>query len=254
MRTVSEATGMSVAERPAGMRELPAGFSFHGLIPAGGRGERFGGRMAKQFVQVAGRPVVAHAVDRLLDAGAVSVVVALPEDAPEAVSRALTKDSRVTLVEGGATRQASVAAALGASPATASDLVAVHDGARPATTMDDLAAVLLSASEVGAAVLGRALADTLKKTSAGRILGTLDRSGLFRAETPQVFRRELLDRAFEAARRDRFLGTDESSLVERLAAVEIAAVEARHPNPKLTLAADLRDIEPLLQLLAETRG
>lgn len=253
MRTVGEATGMSVAERPAGTRELPAGFAFHGLIPAGGRGERFGGSMAKQFVEVAGRPVVAHAVDRLLDAGAASVVVALPEDAPETVCRALTKDARVTLVGGGATRQASVAAALAASPATASELVAVHDGARPATAVDDLAAVLLSASELGAAVLGRALADTLKRTSAGRILATLDRAGLFRAETPQVFRREVLDRAFEAARRDRFLGTDESSLVERLAAVEIAAVEARHPNPKLTLVEDLRDIEPLLHLMAEAR-
>jgi len=235
------------------MSEVPVGFSFHGVIPAGGRGERFGGDTPKQFLAIGGRPVVAHAVARLLAAGAVSVVVALPEDAPEAVRRALAGDPRVRVVDGGATRQASVAAALSASSARPEDLVAVHDGARPATAPDDLASVLRVAREFGAAILGRAVSDTLKATESGRVLGTVDRSGLFRAETPQVFRRDILERAFEAARRDRFLGTDESSLVERLATVGIAAVEARHPNPKLTHPGDLGDLARLIARLEEAK-
>jgi len=243
---------LSDAERPAGAFELPAGFVFHGLVAAGGRGERFGGGTPKQYLELNGAPIVGHAVARLLSAGAESVVVALPEDAPDRVRRLLLEDERVTLVEGGATRQASVAAALSASPAAATELVAVHDGARPATSVEDIRAVVAAAREVGAAILGRKLSDTLKRTSGGRVIETVDRRQLFRAETPQVMRREVLERAYDAARAACFVGTDESSLVERLEGVVIAAVEASHSNPKLTRQEDLVRMRDLLGRLGRT--
>jgi 2-C-methyl-D-erythritol 4-phosphate cytidylyltransferase len=221
------------------------------LVPAAGRGERFGGAIAKQFLDIAGRPVVAWTIGRLLDFGAERVVVALPEG--DSLARlGFAADRRVEAVAGGATRQASVASCLLAAAAAPGDLVAVHDGARPALARVDFDAVVGRARETGAAILGRALDDTLKRIADDRVVGTVDRRALFRAETPQVFRAEILRRAIERAAAQRFLGTDEASLVERLAEVEVAPVHALHPNPKLTLPADRAWIE--LLLAAEVSG
>jgi len=122
----------------------------------------------------------------------------------------------------------------------------VHDGARPAVALDDIAATLEAARHADGAVLGRQLADTLKRLEGERIETTVDRHGLFRAETPQIFRRAIFARALAAAARDHFEGTDESSLVERLPGARILAVVAQHPNPKLTEPADRGLLERLL--------
>ena len=216
------------------------------LVPAAGRGERFGGGLPKQFLAVAGKPVLAWTLERLLECGVERVTVALPQDRLGDVGEGLS-DPRVSWIAGGASRQESVARCLAASPGDPGDLVMVHDGARPAVACDDIRSVVAAAIASGAAVLGRPLGDTLKRLEGERIEATLDREGLFRAETPQIFRRELLARALELARRDHFMGTDESSLVERLPAVHIVAVVARHPNPKLTQPADLPGVEVLLR-------
>lgn len=222
-----------------------AGFGVHALVPAAGRGERFGAARPKQFLVVHGRPLLDWTVGRLLAAGLASVTVALPgEWIPEVGGP--SGDPRVVRVLGGATRQASVAAALQASPAGPGDLIAVHDGARPATSLRDLVAVVEAAVQSGGAVLGRAIADTVKRIDELRVVETVDRRRLFRAETPQVFRRSTLERALALARADRFVGTDESSLVERLGEVEIRAVAAADPNPKVTVPADLPLVEWLL--------
>jgi 2-C-methyl-D-erythritol 4-phosphate cytidylyltransferase len=229
--------------------KLPAGVSFHALVPAAGRGERFGGDLPKQFVAVAGRPLLAWTLDRLLATAAASVVVALPAEELEECRARLPADERVRLVVGGSTRQASVASALEASPAGPDDLVAVHDGARAAVDLGDFERTVAAARLARGAVLGRAMTDTVKRVAADRIVGTADRRELFLAETPQVFPRSLLERALAAARRDRFLGTDEASLVERLEEDEgagIVAVSAERPNPKLTYESDLSLLERLL--------
>lgn len=206
------------------------------LVPAAGRGDRFGGAVAKQFVEMGGRPLLLRTLERLLEFGVDRVVVALPETGfPKSV---LPADPRVLAVPGGATRQASVIACLRAAGGEDGDLILVHDGARPAVHPDDLRAVCTAALHAGGAVLGRRVADTLKRVEDGRVLETVDRAGLFRAETPQVFHYQILERACSAALRDAFEGTDESSLVERLDGVTIAAVQASHPNPKLTAPAD----------------
>jgi len=226
--------------------EDPAGVRVHILVPAAGRGERFGGDRPKQFVEVRGRTLLAWTVERLLDTGCASIVVALPEEAVE-TGHGLPADPRLRLIAGAATRQASVAAALRASPAEEGDLVAVHDGARSAISASDFAATLTAARRVGGAVLGRSLSDTVKRLEGERIVATVDRRALFRAETPQVFRRADLERALELARRDRFVGTDEANLIERLGDVPIAAVEARRPNPKVTVREDLALVERILE-------
>jgi 2-C-methyl-D-erythritol 4-phosphate cytidylyltransferase len=231
-----------------------AGFRVHALVPAAGRGERFGGDRPKQFFEIAGRPLLVWTVERLRAAGFSSLTLAAPAEALEATVRLAPDDGWLRVVEGGSTRQASVAAALVACPAAADELVAVHDAARPAVARRDLVAVVEAAARTGAAVLGRTLSDTVKRIEAWRIVATVDRRTLFRAETPQVFRRDLLDRAEARAREDRHVGTDEAALVERLGGVEIVAVEAAEPNPKVTVPADLPLVEWLLARSREAGG
>jgi 2-C-methyl-D-erythritol 4-phosphate cytidylyltransferase len=217
----------------------------HALIPAAGRGERLGGGVPKQLLVVAGKPLLRWAVERLRAAGVASCVVAAPA---EEISRveALLAGEPVRVVAGGATRQESVARALAASPALAGDLVLVHDAARAAVHPEDVRAAIAAAADAGGAGLGRPVTDTVKRVQDGAIAATVDRGSLFRAETPQVFRRELFERACAAAAAAGFTGTDESSLVERLSAVRIAAVHAAHPNPKVTFADDLAWVAALL--------
>ena len=215
------------------------------LVPAAGRGERFGGDLPKQFLPIAGRPMLAWTLERLLAAGVERVVVALPAERL-AGDLAVFDSPRVEWIAGGATRQETVARCLAAAPGADDDLIMVHDGARPAVAVEDVAATLDAARQADGAVLGRPLADTLKRLEGERIEITLDRHGLFRAETPQIFRRGVFVRALAAAERDHFLGTDESSLVERLPGARIVAVAAQHPNPKLTEPADRGLLERLL--------
>jgi 2-C-methyl-D-erythritol 4-phosphate cytidylyltransferase len=220
--------------------------AFHGLVPAAGSGERFGGDEPKQFTRVGGKPVLAWTVERLLAAGAASLTVAVPAgDIGRA--RQLVADQRVLFVAGGANRQASVEICLAACPADPEELVLVHDGARPAVAPNDVRACVAGAVEADGAVLGRPVSDTLKLVAGGEIQSTVERRFLFRAETPQAFARELLDRALVEARRDGFVGTDEASAVERLPGVRLVAVAASRPNPKLTTRADLPLVAALLR-------
>lgn len=224
---------MSILPPEHGARPL-----VHGLVPAAGRGERFGGDTPKQFLEVAGQPVLAWTVERLLAAEVTSLTVAVPgEDIDRA--RTLIDDPRVLFVTGSDSRQGSVQVCLAACPADPEELVLVHDGARPAVASADVAACIAAVEGHDGAVLGRSVSDTLKLVTEGQIQSTVDRSFLFRAETPQVFARELLERALAEGDDAGFVGTDEASLVERLPGVRLAAVEARHPNPKLTTPSDL---------------
>ena len=215
-------------------------------MPAGGQGERFGGETPKQMIEVSGKPLLAWTIERLLAAGVEGLTVALPEDWLPSASAILGADERICWVAGGRSRQRSVAACLAASPERV-DLVLVHDGARPAVAIDDVLATIAAVGEDDGAVLGRPMVDTLKQVEDGRILGTVDRRTLFRAETPQVFRRQILARALEQGEQDGFDGTDEAAMVERLAGARINVAMAGRPNPKLTLPQDLPWVRMLLQ-------
>lgn len=219
------------------------------LVPAGGSGSRLGAGTPKQFLAVAGRPVLEWALAALLDLDPRRLVVAVPADRWATLRAAYASEPRLAFVIGGESRQESVARCFEAAPGAPDDLILVHDAARPATAGADLAAVLAAARACGAAVLGRSLSDTLKRVVAGAIVETVERHGLFRAETPQVFRRSIFAAALARAANEGFVATDESALVERLDGVSIRAVEAAHPNPKLTQPSDL----PLLAALLAAR-
>lgn len=215
------------------------------IVAAAGAGRRFGGSTPKQLVELAGRPVLDWSVE-VLASLCQRVVVAVPASRLEALSEHFAGWEGVACVAGGASRWDSVRRAFAATEGEADDLVAVHDGARPALARQDLEAVVAAARRSSAAVLGRPAADTIKRVEDGRVVATLDRDRLFHAETPQVFTRRLLERAVRLAEAEGLDPTDEASLVERLDGVSITAVVARHPNPKLTHESELEGVAALL--------
>jgi 2-C-methyl-D-erythritol 4-phosphate cytidylyltransferase len=221
------------------------------ILPAAGLGTRMGrgsaaktGTSRKQFMLLGGSPILIHTVRQFAACEPVrEIVVAVrPEDRAwtgELLRREFPGRARV--VEGGASRQQSVANAL-ATLAPDTDLVAVHDAVRPFIDPETIHKVLEEAAQTGAAIVGVVPVDTVKQVSRGtgraRIRGTLPREKLVLAQTPQVFRYDLIVRAFEAARQDGFIGTDEASLVERLD-VEVSVVLGSDRNIKITKPSDM---------------
>src|SRR5580658_5699860 len=222
------------------------------ILPAAGLGTRMGreksGTSRKQFMLLEGAPILIHTIRKFLRCPVVTeIVVALrAEDLDWA--RGLIHQEHpskpVRLVEGGDSRQASVENALAAlSPDT--ELVAVHDAVRPFIDVELIDKVIAEAAATGAAIVGIVPVDTVKRVHKNKIRATLPREHLVLAQTPQVFRFDLLKRAFEAARNDAFTATDESSLVERLEQVEVSVVQGTDRNIKITKPSDM-DLARLL--------
>ncbi len=189
-----------------------------------------------------GAPILVHTIRKFLNSPLVSeIVVALrPEDMAwvQELLRHERPPKPVRLVEGGRTRQESVENAL-AEVSADTDLVAVHDAVRPFIDEETLRRVIEEAARTGAAIVGVVPVDTVKQVHRTKVRATLPRDRLVLAQTPQVFRLELLQEAFERARRDGFLGTDESSLVERLEKVEVSVVPGTDSNIKITKPGDI---------------
>ncbi len=219
------------------------------ILPAAGLGTRMSrssaekaGTSRKQFMLLDGLPILVHTIRRFIAAPSVSeIVVAIrPEDmewARELVAREATSKP-IRVVEGGETRQGSVQNALD-SLAPDTDLVAVHDAVRPFVDPSLIENAIREAAETGAAILGIVPVDTVKQVHLHKIRQTLLRERLVLAQTPQVFRYDLLKTAFQKAREDGFVGTDESSLVERLEQVEVSVVPGSERNIKITRQADM---------------
>ena len=169
------------------------------------------------------------------------IVVALRAEDIEWVRELLGRENfgkPVRLVEGGDSRQHSVENAL-ATVAPDTQLVAVHDAVRPFIEHAVLDKVIAEAAETGAAIVGIVPVDTVKQVHRNKIRQTLPRDRLILAQTPQVFRFDLLKQAFAKAREDGFTGTDESSLVERLDQVEVSVVSGSDRNIKITKPSDM---------------
>ncbi|MGO1068592.1 2-C-methyl-D-erythritol 4-phosphate cytidylyltransferase [Lysobacter sp. CA199] len=219
------------------------------VLPAAGRGQRFGGDTPKQYLRAAGKPLIEHALDALLSHPRVTgAMVAL--SAGDALWPGWTQlhGKPVLRCVGGGERADSVLAALRALPAELGDdsLVLVHDAARPNLRGEDIGRLIdaAEASEQGA-ILGAPLRDTLKRAGEGCIVGTEPRGGLWRAFTPQAFRRAALTAALADAAAAGVIVTDEASAMERMG-VRPRLVEGREDNLKVTTPADLALAEFLL--------
>ena len=219
------------------------------VVPAAGRGERFGRATPKALVPLHGRPLLQYSLDVLQSADEVEmIVVAAPSGAVDAV-RSLAHTAGlskvVAVVAGGADRQASVARGLDALP-QGPGLVLVHDGARPFLPPTLVRDVVAAAARDGGAVAAVPVDDTIKSGDRGWVETTLDRSRLFRIQTPQAFRRAILEEAHRAAARDGFHGTDDAALVERMGQ-RVRLVPGTATNLKVTLPEDLLLAEALMR-------
>jgi 2-C-methyl-D-erythritol 4-phosphate cytidylyltransferase len=212
------------------------------IIPAAGTGSRFGGQVPKQFVQLAGKPLIQHVIERfLLDENVSRVIVPVAE-----VLLANVKNSeRVMWVAGGETRQQSVIRGL--AETGDAEIIAVHDAARPLFSDATFHAVVEAAREVGAALPVVPVTDTIHVMNSQAIVAdTLDRAMLAAAQTPQAFRAEILRDVLARAQRDSIEGTDEAGLAARFG-YTVKAVAGDPRNLKITVPEDLVIAESYLQ-------
>jgi 2-C-methyl-D-erythritol 4-phosphate cytidylyltransferase len=208
------------------------------LIVAAGRGERLGAPCPKAFIPLAGRPMLEWSVAALRGVAAIErIVVALPAEITEAPAGTIG-------VAGGATRSESVLRALAA--AGPGDPVLVHDAARPLLTPELAAAVLDAVEGVDAAIAAAPVTDTIKRADVRlHVRETLLRDELWAVQTPQVFRREALERAQAVPAEVLAAATDDASLIEQ-AGGEVRLVPVTGPNLKVTAPLDVRFAELLL--------
>jgi 2-C-methyl-D-erythritol 4-phosphate cytidylyltransferase len=232
------------------------GFSFEvpvhvtAIVPAAGSGVRFGGVVPKQYLPMAGTPLLAWTLKVLAASGRVDCTILAVAAGQEARCRAEILEPYGLHVDhvlpGGADRQASVCAGLSRAPAD-TDLVLVHDGARPLVTAAIVRAAVEAAAAAGAAVVAIPVTDTIKVADAEcRVEETLPRGRLWAAQTPQVFRAAWLREAHATALTDGFRGTDDSVLVERLG-YPVRLVPGSSDNLKITTMADLAQAEQILR-------
>lgn len=220
------------------------------LVVAAGRGLRMGGELPKQFMDVGGRPLVAHTLDALLAHPRIDgAVMAIPRGAKPLVTKTvlgrLASAKPVRLVTGGGTRAESVAKGLAKLPAEAGTVL-VHDGARPMVRREMVDRLLDAVAKHGAAIPAVPAVDTLKeKTASGFVKRTLKRDEIVCVQTPQAFSRAVLERAFHEAGASSSTATDCSGLVERMGA-KVAIVAGERDNVKVTERADLAHVARML--------
>jgi 2-C-methyl-D-erythritol 4-phosphate cytidylyltransferase len=225
------------------------------IIAAAGQGERLGGKRAKQFLELAGTPIIIHTLKRFEQCAAIQeILLVLPaRDAASFLTLAANyglQRKLTRVVTGGATRAESVWRGLQAvRPATA-EIVAVHDGVRPFVTPEEISRTVEAARATGAAILTAPATDTIKEVENGQVRRTLVRAALRHALTPQCFRYALLRRAYEEAGDLGADITDDSALVERLGA-PITVVEGDARNIKITRRADIALAEIILKEMSD---
>ena len=219
------------------------------VIVAAGKGTRMGPGMDKLFLEVAGRPLVAHTWSAFDSSPEINhiVVVVRPGLEPDFQQLAKTYQFKkgYTFAAGGSERQNSVWNGLASVPKE-TEFVAIQDGARPCTTHKIISDCIAAAREVGAAVAAQRITDTLKEIGENNLVRQhLDRSKFWAVQTPQVFRKEIILKALDTALKQNRSITDDTAACE-LIGQPVKLVESTTPNPKATSPADLPYLELLL--------
>ena len=211
------------------------------VIPAGGQGTRLGGTVPKQFQTLRGKPILHYTLRTFQESGLIdSLVLVVPEKELESACVDWLERPPVVkqVVVGGEKRQDSVFNGYQALP-TDTDIVLVHDGVRPFLSKGMIQETIHVAGKFGAAITAISVHDTLKQVDvSGLVQRTVERDGLWRVQTPQAFRYDLLGEAFRKAQADSFYGTDEGALIEYLGQ-EVRVVSGSEWNIKITRPEDL---------------
>ena len=220
------------------------------MIVAGGSGERFGGDIPKQYLMVAGRPLMSWTIARFEAARSIDrIVIVAGEDYLLHVNNSVVNPygfkKVFKIVPGGATRSESVLRGIESLP-LATSYVAIHDAVRPLVTPHDIDAVVREAEKHRAAILGTPATDTVKRAREGMVFATLDRSNLFMAETPQVFQYDLIKEAYIKGLEAGLTATDDAAMIEALGFM-VRLGRSTAPNLKLTTTDDMAFIEMMIK-------
>lgn len=246
------------------MAQTPGGDTI-AIVAAGGSGSRLGASRPKQFLELAGKPLLVHTVARFVDSPEVDrIVLVLPredfEEHVQLMKRWFPPD--LQMVPGGETRQDSVWSGVSTIPPEFEGYVLVHDGARPLVSQLVIRDVVAAARRFGGAIAGLPVSETLKEVSSPDgsdasdspiVVATVDRRRYYHAQTPQCFHHRILRTALERARSSGFQGTDEAQLVERLGE-SVRVVPGSVRNIKITTRDHLTLAEHYLASADEGSG
>ncbi len=224
------------------------------IITGGGQGNRMRSPVNKQFLERNKKPIFAHTLLKFQQCASVDqIVVVVPANWIERVSTEIVKGYEISkvseIVHGGATRTESVLKGLQKLDSNTS-IVAIHDAVRPLVRVDDIKKVIAAGEKFGAAILAVKAQDTVKLVENGIVKSTPDRKLLWQVQTPQVFEKELIIKAYQKAVDEKIIGTDDSSLVEHLGG-KVHIVEGSYSNIKITNPGDLEMAEFLLSQTSE---
>jgi len=220
-----------------------------GIVVAGGTGTRLKSRIRKPFVRLAGRPMLSWTLAAFQKARSVDGIVVVVHPTDIKAAKRLIRSSRIAkvtaVVPGGNSRTASVYQGLKALPLEA-EWVLVHDGARPLVTPEIIEETLKAARRSEAAIAAVPVVPTIKRGEGGWVAETLNRNHLWAVQTPQVFRRRLIEQAHAYGARKGLTATDDAALVERLGR-RVRIVMGSHRNIKVTTPEDLVIAEAFLR-------
>jgi 2-C-methyl-D-erythritol 4-phosphate cytidylyltransferase len=221
------------------------------IIVAAGKGIRMKDSMRKQYSKLSGRPILSHTLLAVNGCDLIQrIILVVPKDdvdfCHEKIIVPLKLCKQIELIAGGEERQDSVFNGLQALD-DREGLVVIHDGVRPFVTAEQFTRCIEAAKDTGACILAIPVLDTVKKEAgAGWIAKTLDRAGLWLAQTPQVFDFKIITQAHNLARREGFKGSDDSLLVERLG-YKVQIIRGTRSNIKITTQEDLLIGEAILK-------
>ncbi|HVP37105.1 MAG TPA: 2-C-methyl-D-erythritol 4-phosphate cytidylyltransferase [Terriglobales bacterium] len=220
------------------------------IIAAGGRGERMGGELPKQFIQIKRKPLLAYTLEKFEKSDLINeIVLVVPDEYVGLASYQVVDvfDFRKIrkIISGGKERQDSVHKALLSLPAN-TDIVTIHDGVRPFVSEEKIVKSIEMCQQDKAVILALLINETVKRVDDRIVITTLDREKLWVAQTPQTFEYKLIMEAYKKAEKDSFIGTDDSSLVERLG-IKVKILEGDHDNIKITTPEDLVLAERIIE-------
>ncbi len=212
------------------------------IVTAAGLGRRMGRGVPKQFLEIRGKPIFIHTLEKLGRCSLVDgVILVVPADVVEKARKEVAERNMHKVgpvVAGGVERRDSVQKGLEVLP-DGVGIVVVHDAVRPCVSVEKIEEVIEVAKDRGAAILAVSMKDTVKRGNMGFVEATLDREGLWCVQTPQAFRVDWIKEGHDRARQDGVRATDDAALVERLG-YPVHIVEGEDKNIKITSPADLR--------------
>ncbi|XWN37135.1 MAG: 2-C-methyl-D-erythritol 4-phosphate cytidylyltransferase [Balneola sp.] len=221
------------------------------IIPAAGSGTRLGSEVPKVFISISGKTILQRSIECFLNIEGLSQII-IPvskkyiETCKQICAGFKPGSVNFNIVEGSTERQYSIRNGLKVLDSEV-ELVAIHDAARPFVKNKFITHCFEAAEETGAAVLGIPVKDTIKEVQKDlKIKSTPDRSALWQAQTPQVFKKDVISKAYESAFQENFLGTDDASLVERIG-IKVKMIMGDSQNLKITYPIDLKIAELMVR-------